>query len=49
MPTELPVRRPLPPKATRNGNLVFAGAVLAMIVISAFLLIQPDAVAGGFP
>ena len=49
MPTELPVRRPLPPKATRHANLVFAGAVLAMLVISAVVLMRPEALAGGFP
>ena len=49
MPTELPVRRPTLPKATQTGNLFFAAAVLAMLVISAVVLLHPDAVAGGFP
>ena len=49
MPTELPLRRPSLPKATRTGNLFFAATVLAMFVISAAVLLHPDAVAGGFP
>lgn len=49
MPTELPLRRPSLPKATRTGNLFFVAAVLAMLVISAVVLLHPDALAGGFP
>ena len=49
MPTELPVRRPSLPKATRTGNLFFVAAVLAMLVISAVVLMHPDAVAGVVP
>ncbi len=49
MPTELPIRRPSLPKGTPTGNLFFVAAVLAMLVISAVVLMHPDAVAGGFP
>ena len=49
MPTELPIRRPTPPTATRTGNLFLVAAVLAMLVIRAVVLMDPDAVAAVVP
>ena len=40
MPTELP-RRHVKPKSTTEGRLFFAAAVLAMLVISAFIMTHP--------
>ena len=45
MPTELPIRRIAPPEPSGAGNLVFAVAVLLMLVISAAMLLHPEDIA----
>ena len=45
MPTELPQRRIAAPESTTEGRLFFAVAVLAMLVISAFMMTHPAAFA----
>ena len=49
MPTELPSRRrPIAPESTKEGRLFFAVAVLAMLVVSAFVMTHPTAFASSF-